>query len=522
MLTYLLYLSSVHSYSGSSDGASVILEGKALLGNFTLTHWALSLDSFWLVDAPLYAVAVLLAGVHPQLMHLVPAVIAACVVGMGAWIAQRDRGRLPGLVAVAVVVALLGLPTHALAQFFLIGPFHVATTLWCLIAFVALRRGRFGWGWLVAVVFLAAGLLGDLQTLVLGTAPIALAGLVAMFRQRQWRAGAPALAAALGSTVLAELVRRIALAIGTYSIGAANPRAAFHQMIHNVYHAIKYGAALGGVGTHAFGALTVPPGLEVAHAIGLCLCVLAVVLALAAIVRAVLFGAGSRDREDVAQSGWPEATWFEDVLAFAFLGGCATYVWFALNASSPFARYLTSAVVFGSILGARLAGRVAERVRNGWPRIALASVAGLVAIGYVATFANTLTVAPPGQAAVQVATYLKDHHLTKGVGDYWSASIVTVESSDAVVVRPVVALDSDGHVVRYTRLSTSAWYGGGFQFLVYNATAVWDGVDEQSAVATFGSPTHAAMVGPYEVLTWSHDISVRGNGTWNGQLGMRP
>ena len=36
----------------NSDGASVILEGKALLGNFTLTHWALSLDSFWLVDAP--------------------------------------------------------------------------------------------------------------------------------------------------------------------------------------------------------------------------------------------------------------------------------------------------------------------------------------------------------------------------------------------------------------------------------------------------------------------------------------
>jgi len=50
--------------------------GKALLGNFTLTHWALSLDSFWLVDAPVYSVAVLVGGVHPQLLHLVPAVIA--------------------------------------------------------------------------------------------------------------------------------------------------------------------------------------------------------------------------------------------------------------------------------------------------------------------------------------------------------------------------------------------------------------------------------------------------------------
>ncbi|MGD1011833.1 MAG: hypothetical protein ABR925_04780 [Acidimicrobiales bacterium] len=514
LLTYLLYLSSVHSYPGSSDGASVVLEGKAMLSNFTLTHWALSLDSFWLVDAPFYAVAVALVGVHPQLLHLVPAVIATCVIGMGAWIAQRGRGRLPGLAAIAVVVALLGLPAHALAEFFLIGPFHVATTLWCLIAFVALRKGRFGWGWLVAVTFLAAGLLGDLQTIVLGTAPIVLAGFVAMFRQRQWRAGAPAVAAAVVSTVLAEVVRRIALAIGTYSIGAANPRAAFHQMIHNAYHVIKYGAALGGVGTRTFGAPAVPPVLEVAHAIGLCLCVVAVVWALAAIVRAALFGAGSRDTEGVAKPGWLEAAWFEDVLAFAFLGGCATYVWFALNASAPFARYLTSAVVFGSILGARLAGRIAERARNGWPRVAVASVAALVAVGYVATFANTLTVAPPGQSVVHLATYLKEHHLTKGVGDFWSASIVTVESSDAVVVRPVVAVDSDGHVVRYTRLSTSAWYGGGFQFLVYNAVAVWGGVDEKSAVATFGAPQHAAMVGPYEVLTWSHDISVSGTGTY--------
>jgi len=129
VLVGLLYLASVHAYPASSDGASVILEGKALLGNFTLTHWALSLDSFWLVDAPVYSVAVLVGGVHPQLLHLVPAVIAVGVIGVGAWIAQRGRSRRSGLVAAGTVVLLLGLPTHAFAQFFLIGPFHVVTTL---------------------------------------------------------------------------------------------------------------------------------------------------------------------------------------------------------------------------------------------------------------------------------------------------------------------------------------------------------------------------------------------------------
>ena len=111
MLVGLLYLSSVHSYAANSDGASVILEGKALLGNFTLTHWALSLDSFWLVDAPVYAIAVLVGGVHPQLLHLVPAIIAVGVIGFGAWIAQRGRGRWAGLLAAGTVVVLLGLPT---------------------------------------------------------------------------------------------------------------------------------------------------------------------------------------------------------------------------------------------------------------------------------------------------------------------------------------------------------------------------------------------------------------------------
>ena len=518
MLVGLLYLSSVHSYPGSSDGASVVLEGKALIGNLTLTHWALSLDSFWLVDAPVYAVAVLIGGVHPQLLHLVPAIIAVGVIGVGAWIAQRGRGRWTGFLAAGTVVVLLGLPTHAFAQFFLIGPFHVTTTLWCLVAFVALRRARFGWGWLLAVCFLAAGLLGDLLTGILGVAPIGLAGIAAALRARRWRAGAPALTAALGSLVLAEAVRRIAWAIGTYTIGPANPRADFHQMFHNIIHVVTWGAALEGVGSQPFGSPGVPPVLGVAHAVGLGLGVAAVVVGLVAIVRSIvrsiLTGEEAPASDEVAGSDRRETAWFEDVLVFGFFGGCATFVWFSFSSVAPFGRYLTAAVIFGSILGARLAGRIAERAKDGWPRVALAGVAGLAVLGYATTFVNTLTTPSPTQPAVSLAAYLKQHHLTKGIGDYWSASIVTVESSDGVVVRPVVTLAGSQHLVRYTRLSSSSWYGGGFEFLVYNATAPWAGVDAQSAQASFGPPQRVAAVGPYHVLTWAHDLTLRGDGTY--------
>jgi hypothetical protein len=264
----------------------------------------------------------------------------------------------------------------------------------------------------------------------------------------------------------------------------------------------------------------VPPILGVAHAIGLGLGVLAIGVGLVAIVRSVvgsIVGGDVPASDEVAGSDRREAAWFEDVLVFGFFGGCSTFVWFSFSSQAPFGRYLTAAMIFGSILGARLAGQIAERATDGWPRIVLAGVAGLVVLGYATTFVNTLTTPSPAQPAVSLAAYLEQHHLTRGIGDYWSASIVTVESSDSVVVRPVVTRAGGQHVVRYRRLSSSAWYGGGFEFLVYNATVPWGGVDAQSALASFGPPQHVAAVGPYHVLTWAHDLSLRGDGTYAPQ-----
>jgi hypothetical protein len=222
---------------------------------------------------------------------------------------------------------------------------------------------------------------------------------------------------------------------GAYTIGAANPRAQFHQMFHNVYHVITWGAALEGVGSRPFGSPGVPPILGVAHAIGLGLGVLAIGVGLVAIVRSVvgsIVGGDVPASDEVAGSDRREAAWFEDVLVFGFFGGCSTFVWFSFSSQAPFGRYLTAAMIFGSILGARLAGQIAGRATNGWPRIVLAGVAGLVVLGYATTFVNTLTTPSPAQPAVGLAAYLEQHHLTRGIGDYWSASIVTVESSDSL------------------------------------------------------------------------------------------
>jgi hypothetical protein len=482
-------------------------------GNFTLNHWALSLDSFWLVDVLLYAIAVLVGGVHHQLMNLVPAIIAAAVVVTGAWIAHRGYVRWAGVISAGTVIVILGLPTHAFAGFYLLGPLHVATTLWCLAAFIALRRARFGLGWAVAVVLLAAGLLGDFQTLVLGVVPVGLAGIVSSLRTRRLMAGLPAVSAAVAGLVLAEAGRRIARAGGTFTIAQANPRAPFHQMIQNIHHVVTYGAALEGVGSDVFGP-QVAPVLQAAHAVGLALGVVALVMGLVFIVRNSVKGEKPEVTDGSRGSASRETIWFEDALVFGFFGGCGTFIWLSFSASIAFGRYLSSAIIFGAILAGRLAGKIAERTSELWPRVAVAGIASLAAIGCAVGFADTLTATAPVQPVSQLASYLEHHHLTKGIGDYWSASIVTVVSSQDLVVRPVTTLAGGQHIGRYLRQSSSTWYGGGFQFLVYNSVVPWDDVEAQSAMASFGPPRTDAIVGRWHVMTWTHDLTIRPDGNF--------
>ena len=120
---------------------------------------------------------------------------------------------------------MLGLPGHVLANVFLRGPLHVGTALLCLSAFAGLRSGRLGWGWAAAVLCLAAGVLGDFQTAVLGLASVSAAGFVSMLRIREWRSGVSEVGAAASGLALAAAVRAGSVAVGTYSVNASRPRA---------------------------------------------------------------------------------------------------------------------------------------------------------------------------------------------------------------------------------------------------------------------------------------------------------
>jgi hypothetical protein len=497
----LLEAMAVRVVAGNSDGATVVLEGGSIEhGHLLLGGWMLSLDSFWTIDAAFNAVAVAIAGIEPELLRAVPVAIATGVVVAGVVAAARARSGRSRSVAVALVAAVLVLPLRPLALFFVQGPYHVGTALYCVVAFAALSYRRFDWRWFAGVFILTAGVLGDFQMLPLGVLPVVGSGLLDGHRERSVRAAAPLVGGGIAAVGLTLVLRAIARAEGGFRPTKANTLASGGQMVRNLVHLPNEALSLLGLTTGPFGPSGVPIALTALHVV----VVATILVTLVAAGRRMLNDVGHRPRSPVTT-----ARRFEDTLALAVVGDLATFVLLPITSSDAYARYLTAGVIFSVILAARVVGGWSARVAN---RALPLALVGTIAVVAVASFAFALGGSAPGQPASALASYLEVNHLDVGVGDYWSSSIVTVDSSGSVAVRPVIA--ADGRLVRYDKQSEASWYSGArFEFYVYDTALIWNGDDRSVGLATFGRPERTVAVGTYRVLIFPRPIELTGAGS---------
>ncbi len=518
-LVVLLDAISRHAVPGNSDGATVILEGQTFAhGNLMLRGWALSLDSFWLLDVLFYALFVAVVGIRPELLNLVPAVIAALVVVVSVRLATIGARRGPAIAAAVCVIGLLALPTQLLAYFFLQGPLHVATALWCLVAFLLLRRLRFGIAFGVAVILLATAMDSDLQALFFGSVPIGLAGLALMLRRRSLRPGHVPVIAALASGVLGFALREGARAIGTFYVNSPLNTLSRGEIPLNLHAVLHYTANLLGVGrsTAVTGGNAV--WFENLHVIGLALFALGALAALVRVVLGMLGGdlAGpspeplgrrsltSRVLAPAEGSDLDAASdaFLDDTLLGALIASGLIFIALTQQAIWPYARYLTTAVIFGAILAARLVARVLEGERRRGVWMAVGGAGAVVVALFAGSVAVNLRRPLPPQYAAGLATFLEQHHLSVGLGDYWSSSITTVESGGAVKIRPVIA-GVNGRLIPYVRNSRPTWFTGRYQFFVFEPPTPFGNANQTAAELTFGKPAQIYAIPGYIILVWS-------------------
>lgn len=478
-------------WPGQSDSAAVVLLGQDLIhGNWALSGWLLPVDTYWLTDVPLYAMAVSLRGVVPNLIHEVPLLIYLAVIISGILVARAGRPGIRGWAGAALTFILLGLVGPSAAVTLLHGPAHISTALACLLAFAAIRwaGAHRPAGYVLACFLLTIAVVSDPMARVVGLAPIVGAAAITAVRSRGWSRPTAQAATAVAALVASQAIRVGVQSLGGYTIGGGAP-----GLLGPGEWIRKLPLFLSSLLNMFAGQLGSPPSIgdlpAVAHLAGLLLVTVAEVVGLWFLFR------GTQDRD----------AWLDGVLA---LGAGATIFAFFLSGYAQDAtaiRYLSPAFIFGAVL----AGRVAPRLLDRAPRRVLAPIALVFSSAYLITFVGVARSPLPVNPAAPLAGWLVDRGLTSGYGAYWDAHIVTLMSSERVRVLPV--LNGPAGLEPSHWNSTLASYGARpdrpVNFLVFEPLAPWGGVDERSATATFGPPDRSETVGRYRILIWDHDVA---------------
>jgi hypothetical protein len=481
---FTAYLRLSRTYPENSDEANLLLMASDWAhGNLYLSGWTVSDVPFITTELPELALAVRLFGLHLNTAHIAAAFTYTVVVALALLLAAR--GRRP-VIRMAVAGTIMLAPQAGVGVFVLVFSVgHIGTAVPVLLAWLFLDRAqdrrRPRTVALVTGLLLAWALMADPLVLVIAAGPlllvtaarsvtgIAVAGRTAtgisgglpnggwLRRSRHLLATrrlelSLALAAAVAYLV-AWGGQRLLRAAGGYVQQPVpwqlDPVSTWYAHSRTVAHGLLA----------MFGAYFLPGdgagGLSEVLAVSRLACVALAAAGVLAAARCLV----RRDADLVSQ-----------LLLTGLVANLAAYIPSSLADHTALnAREFAPVLPFAAVLAARMLG---DRLGD-WLGGSRARAAGLALLlgWYSLGLGFQAAAAAAANPLAGLESYLETHHLSYGIGGYWDASAITVDTGGAVTIRAVTA----GCLQPYAWESRASWYDPARQRATFLVTSAGPG-----------------------------------------------
>ena len=501
---FVAYLRLSETYGLNSDSSNILLMGWDLLhGNLLLHGWYMSDVSFFPTELPQYALLESFLGLHNQTAHVAAAMTYTLVFLFAVLLARSGSSGRGAWIRTLIAAGIMLAPQFGLGVFALdLSVGHIGTSIPLLLTWLLLDKLPARWYVPVLTALLLAWVLvADPIAYVVGVGPLGvvcaarvLRGLVKGTGPWTGRVAASWFDLALGAasvaaTVLAWAANIALTALGGYTVNRLpfyfTPWVYLHNNAPAAWKVLEiFGANYAGLG-----------GIWLALAFVHMASVFVVAWALVRVARR-FFGFGLVDQ----------------VLATAIVMNVVLYM--LTNAANEAAHEVAVIVPFGAALAARVlvpalqtnAGE-SRSARLRWLRPAALVAGAAVLAGYAAGFGYELTRPTQPAANVGLSSWLYRHHLTYGLGGYWTGSSITVNSGQQVKVRALM---------QYT-LEADLWMAKADWYNPKQHRANFVIMDSQPGNFShwepyllvkryFGTPARTYRLGWYTIMVWNKNL----------------
>jgi hypothetical protein len=474
----------------SSDPANNVLQAWDLVhGNLLLHGWILGDVTFYTFELPLLGVIELFFGVHTIALHVALALVYLLVTVFAAAIAVTGS-RGPARVArAAVVVAVLAAPIFQTTDSWIpiSLPDHTGTAVFLLLPFLMIdradrdnRASAARYTAPLLCLILAAGQLSDVTVrFVAVPAIVIVCGYQMLVARKLVNRDGVNLLAALVSVALSLVVRKAMLHFHSYVMVAPQMKIApVHLWLHHARITwLDIREVYGAVAYYQHPQVVVDGALVFGW-----ICLIATAVGMLRVLWR-----------------WRTASRAEQVLLIAIVGNLAIYTLSALvGPNSP--HDIIAIVPMGAVLAAR--ALIPERFTS---RVALLAGCGLAAVA--ALLPMCLSAARPltrPTSAATLSVWLSAHGLDYGLGNYWNASGVTVQSGNVVQVRTIQTTGRE--MTTYAWESDSAWYDPAKHYANFVIVSPNSNPTLAGVLRNFGKPATTDLVSGDKILIYNKNL----------------